>query len=159
MRLIKARIQGFQSFGDSGEMEFSEGINLVIGQNNAGKSALLRALLPELPDDRHRTPEKWQTFRLRAPEIALTINASGAEIRDWVMLSNSNQFFPVTPQQADDVNAVMQKFFERSSLHISVSRVANASFSAPYPSHQLFQYVPDRASQVFAVVTPNKTIA
>ena len=86
MRLIKARIQGFQSFSDSGEMEFSEGINLVIGQNNAGKSALLRALLPDLPDDRHRTPEKWETHKLPPPKIELTIDASGAEIRDWVLL-------------------------------------------------------------------------
>ncbi len=64
MRLVKARVQGFQSFSDSGDVEFLEGINLVIGQNNAGKSAFLRALLPELSDDRHRTPEKWETFRV-----------------------------------------------------------------------------------------------
>ena len=37
MRLIKARVRGFQSFSDSGEVTFSEGINLIIGQNNAGK--------------------------------------------------------------------------------------------------------------------------
>lgn len=39
MRLLKARILGFQSFGDSGDIEFLDGINLIVGQNNAGKSA------------------------------------------------------------------------------------------------------------------------
>ena len=82
MRLLKARITGFQSIGETAEVHFDEGINLVIGQNNSGKSSLLRALLPNLPDDRHRTPERWQAHRLRGPEVALTFEASGSEIRD-----------------------------------------------------------------------------
>ncbi len=140
MRLIKARIRGFQSFDDSGDMEFLDGINLVIGQNNAGKSALLRALLSELPDDRHRTPEKWQTFRLPKPMVTFTIESSGAEIRDWILQSGSRQCFPIEVRQQQDAEAFMRRFFERPSLLISVSRQAGASFSAPYPSHQLFQY-------------------
>src|SRR5665647_3210679 len=113
MRLIKVRIQSFQAFSDSGEVEFSEGINLVIGQNNAGKSALLRALLPVLPDDRHRTPEKCGTFRLRRPEIALTIDVSGSEVRDWTLRSGTHQFFPA--QRDQDVTVFMRRFFERPS--------------------------------------------
>ena len=95
MRLVRARIRGFQSFGDSGDIEFSEGINLVIGQNNAGKSALLRALLPALADDRHRTPKRWETHLLPQPEISLTMDADGAEILDWILRSNSNQYIPI----------------------------------------------------------------
>jgi predicted ATP-dependent endonuclease of OLD family len=143
MRLIKVRIQGFQSFSDSGEMEFSEGVNLIIGQNNAGKSAILRALLPQLSDDPHRTPEKWETFRLRQPEIALTIDASGAEIRDWALRSGSSQYFPVALLQ--DVTVFMREFFERPSIPISVIRKPNAAFSAPYPSHQLFRTYQERS--------------
>ncbi len=82
MRLIKARVLGFQAFSDTGEVEFSEGINLVIGQNNAGKSALLRALLPVLSDDRHRTAETWETFKIQQPKVEFTIDVSGAEIGD-----------------------------------------------------------------------------
>jgi energy-coupling factor transporter ATP-binding protein EcfA2 len=154
MRLLKARIRGFQSFSDSGDVELSEGINLVIGQNNAGKSTLLRALLPTLPDDRHRTPEKWETFRLRQPEIALTIDAGGAEIRDWVLRSRTQQFIPVTIPQRQDIGAFMREFFERPSLPICVVQVPGSSFSAPYPSHQLFHYAAG-SQQESVVVTPN----
>jgi hypothetical protein len=114
----------------------------VIGQNNSGKSALLRALLPELSDDRHRTPERWESFKLRQPEIALTIEVSGAEIRDWALRSGSSQFFPVTTEQIKDLTVFMQEFFERPSIPISVIRTPTPGFSAPYPSHQLFHYVP-----------------
>lgn len=154
MKLIKARIHGFQSFTDSGEVEFLEGINLVIGQNNAGKSALLRALLPALPDDRHRTPEKWEVFRLRQPKVDLTIEASGAEIRDWVLHSGSSQFFPVPPRQTQHVEPFMQELFKLPSLPISVSRTPASDFSAQYPSHQLFHSAPG-GDQACALVTVN----
>ena len=139
MRLTKARVQGFQSFRDSGELEFFEGINLIIGQNNSGKSALLRALLPVLTDDRHRTPEMWETFRLRPPEVSLTIDASGADIYGWILRSGTQQFFPVTQSDAQNVEAFMQEIFERPKLSIAVTRTLNADFIAPYPSHQLFE--------------------
>ncbi len=149
MRLIKARIRGFQSFGDSGEMEFRDGINLIIGQNNAGKSALLRALRPDLPDDRHRTPERWQSYHLPAPEIALTIETSGPEIRDWVLRSGTSQVFPITAEEHRNATAFMKAFFERPTLSISVTRAPGfvgrnplAHFSAPYPSHGLFSDLP-----------------
>src|SRR5690349_6270577 len=102
MRLVKARVKGFQSFRDTGDVAFAESINLVIGQNNSGKSALLRALLPALPDDRHRTPEQWETFRLPQPEVAFTLEASGVEIRDWVLRSGSEQFFPAANREVVD---------------------------------------------------------
>ena len=155
MRLTKARIRGFQSFADSGEVEFSEGINLIIGQNNAGKSALLRALLPALPDDRHRTPGKWEIFRLPPPEIGLTIDVSGAELHDWILRSGSPQVVPITVAEHQDATAHMKGFFERPSILFSVSRAPNSgSFSAPYPSHQIFRHVPG-TSQLGAVTAPN----
>jgi hypothetical protein len=149
---MKARVLGFQSFSDSGEVEFSAGINLVIGQNNAGKSALLRALLPGLPDDRHRTPERCETFLLPPPEVALTIEASGPAIREWVLRSRSQQFFPVSATQVQDVSSLMREFFERPSVAISVTQTApRPGFSAPYPSHQFFQPLPNQRFCAMAV--------
>jgi len=154
MKLIKARIEGFQSFSDSGDVEFAEGINLIIGQNNAGKSALLRALLPSLPDDRHRTPERWETFRLGRPEVTLTIAVSGAEIRDWVLRSGTQKHFPIIPVQRPNLTAFVREFFERTSLPITVGNTPNSGFTAPYPSHQLFHFEPG-GSQVCITATPN----
>jgi predicted ATP-dependent endonuclease of OLD family len=153
MRLIKARVRSFQSFSDTGELEFTEGINLLIGQNNAGKSALLRALLPAIPDDRHRTPEKWEQFRLPVPEISLTVDVSGTEIRDWILRSNKAQHFPVTMDQNQDVNRFMDEIFQRASLPIRVTRTPSLGFSAPYPSHQIFVLTPGQKCSAFLVPT------
>jgi predicted ATP-dependent endonuclease of OLD family len=44
MYLSKIRVKNYKSFRDSGDLEFKPGINLIVGQNNSGKTALLESL-------------------------------------------------------------------------------------------------------------------
>lgn len=44
MYLAKIRVLNYKPFDDSGEIEFKPGINLIVGQNSSGKTALLEAL-------------------------------------------------------------------------------------------------------------------
>jgi predicted ATP-dependent endonuclease of OLD family len=44
MYISKFNIKNYKSFLDSGEIEFKRGINIIIGQNHSGKTALLEAL-------------------------------------------------------------------------------------------------------------------
>lgn len=156
MKLTKVRIKGFQSFDDTHDIEFSEGMNIVIGQNNAGKSALLRALLPTLPDDRHRTPEKWELFRLLPPQVNFTIAANGSEIRDWVLRSESPQYFPVRVLKGGRTFPDVRDFFGDKDVFISVWNIPNqSSFFSNYPSHNLFEYNGSEQQVCVAVVPRN----
>ncbi|MBB6412379.1 AAA family ATPase [Mesorhizobium sangaii] len=141
MRIIKARIKGFQSFHDSGDLEFADSMNIVIGQNNAGKSALLRALLPALPDDRHRTPEKWERFRLSQPQVNFTIAANGSEIQDWILQSGSPQNFPVKILKGGRPFPDFRDIFGAKDVFLSVWRhPGENNFFSNYPSHNLFEH-------------------
>lgn len=154
MRLRKIRVKGFQAFLDSGFLEFADGFNLVIGQNNAGKSSLLRAMLNSLPDDRHRTPEKFEQHQLALPEVDFTIDVSGNEIRDWILRSGSTQHIPVDPAQIRDVLPIMDSLFAQSHIPVTVCSSPGRPISGPYPSHALFQWVPG-VQQHTAVLTLN----
>src|SRR5690349_13546033 len=44
MYLSSIRVFNYKSFVDSGTIELKPGINIIIGQNNAGKTALLEAI-------------------------------------------------------------------------------------------------------------------
>ncbi|MEG9432541.1 ATP-dependent nuclease [Terriglobus sp. ADX1] len=44
MRISGFRIRNYKSFSDTGEVALAPGMNIVTGQNNAGKTALLQAL-------------------------------------------------------------------------------------------------------------------
>lgn len=140
MRLRKLRVQNFQSFSDSGEVNFADGFNLIIGQNNAGKSALLRAMLTSLPDDRHRTPECWETFRLPEPSVEMTLEASGTEIRDCCLRVGGQFNFPVTFFEHRNVGSFINNFFELNCVAVSVTRNLANQFTAFYPSHGQFQF-------------------
>lgn len=148
MQLRTVQVIGFQSFGDSGEVHFSDGINLVVGQNNAGKSALLRALQPSLADDRHRTPTRWEEFRLAPPTVRLCVDVSGNELQD-VLLQRGTSYIPA-PEGGDPISYV-KELLARPNLEFNVVHNPGRDFQAPYPGHGLFNLRPN-AQQHCAVV-------
>jgi predicted ATPase len=151
MRLISARIVGFQSFNDSGVVTFVDGINLIVGQNNAGKSALLRALQPSLVDDRHRTAERWETFRLAEPVIHLKLRVSGREFEEGLLRAGST-FFPMLPVE----NAVprFQELSAQSEIEFSVLHHPGYAFNKMYPGHRQF-VMPENAQQNCLLIQSN----
>jgi len=52
----------YKSFRDSGALEFKPGINIIVGANNAGKTALLEALSLNFENNPHRSLKTEQDF-------------------------------------------------------------------------------------------------
>jgi energy-coupling factor transporter ATP-binding protein EcfA2 len=55
MHIVKAQIKNYRSFLESPEIRFSPGFNVIVGQNNAGKTALAKALGLRFNNDFHRS--------------------------------------------------------------------------------------------------------
>lgn len=51
MKILKLNLNNYKSFRSSGWLDFSPNFSVVIGQNNAGKSALLEAFRLQRNDD------------------------------------------------------------------------------------------------------------
>lgn len=158
MRLRKIRVQGFQSFSDSDEVEFADGFNLIIGQNNSGKSALLRAMRPSLPDDRHRTPDQWEEYKLPQPKISFTLEASGAELRDWILRLGGQQCIPVSADQANDVLPIIDAIWQESKIKVDLYRSHYPSFFSNYPALKHFVYEPGSQQFCALVQADNGTL-
>lgn len=140
MRLLTARVVGFQSFADSGELKFGPGINLLVGQNNAGKSAFLRGLQPDLADDRHRTPTGWLDAGLPCPYSDFVFELTGDELRMATLERNQHTIIPVSGDYPGGAVAYAEQLLERSNLRVAIRRRARAGFTATYPSHGDFVY-------------------
>lgn len=69
MYLSKIRVIDYKSFRDSGEIEFKQGINLIVGQNNSGKTTLLEALEIKVKDIPHRSKNTYKGKVYKSDEI------------------------------------------------------------------------------------------
>ena len=139
MQLRSLRVRGFQSFADSGEILLGEGINLVIGQNNSGKSSLLRSLQPQLSDDRHRSPARWEEYRLPRPQVKIEIILSGGEIIDAALRNNGEAFIPIPPEYNGDIHDYLDLIQETKEIKVELNRYPGSVISGSYPAHGLFE--------------------
>ena len=138
MRLKAFRVQGFQSFADSGTLELEDGFNIIVGQNNSGKSALLRAI-HSLSDDRHRMAHQWRDHLLAEPKSSLLLDFFGEEFADEMLRRGSSNFLPV-PSNGDP-EQFAKEFVQRPSVELYLENRPNNTFRAlQYPSHDLFHF-------------------
>jgi predicted ATPase len=66
MYLSKFQLFNYKSFLDSGLLEFTPGINIIVGANNSGKTALLEALTMNFDNVHHRS---LKTFPRRDSQV------------------------------------------------------------------------------------------
>ena len=58
MRYLKFKVSNYKSFLESPELSFGPGLNVIVGQNNSGKTALLEAMTLACDDNPHRSLER-----------------------------------------------------------------------------------------------------
>jgi AAA15 family ATPase/GTPase len=73
MYLKRINVKNYSAFKETGWIDFEPGINLIVGQNNSGKSALLRVFEAGLSDDRHRNADEYRYERLEAPQLYVEV--------------------------------------------------------------------------------------
>ncbi|WP_406825433.1 ATP-dependent nuclease [Pedobacter sp. KACC 23697] len=89
MFINNIRIEGFRNFKDS-QIDFNEGVNVIIGHNNAGKTNLLRALSLILDN---KTPRKLEIddfnknipladLRAQPPKVIVTLSINESQNED-----------------------------------------------------------------------------
>ncbi|MBW4425899.1 MAG: ATP-binding protein [Nostoc desertorum CM1-VF14] len=87
MFIKKLQVFNYKSYLDSGLMEFSPGINIIVGRNNAGKTSLLEVLTLEFENHPHRSlktlPNKLSSIQEES-KIQITLNIDKEEVRSFI---------------------------------------------------------------------------
>ena len=94
MWISKFRVKNFSAFKDSGEIELSEGFNIFAGQNNAGKSALLKAISLQIEGNPHRSPENYIEATLPKSSIHFEVRATIDDIYQRLTSQGITVVFP-----------------------------------------------------------------
>lgn len=117
MKIRSFRLQNYKCFRDVHEFALSDTLNIVIGQNNVGKTALLEALSLNFTGKPHRSRKsKPQPSSILNPlsigEIRFSL--SGEELREILLLGGD--FHVPIPEQpspyGDEGRKVVSALFE-----------------------------------------------
>ncbi len=146
MRILSAELHDYLSFRDCGPIEFREGINLVVGVNNSGKSALLKALNPNLPAHANRSEERFRESELPSPNVTLTIRTTGERVRQAALDQGGEIFIPTPANNStyEDAQRFLKFFFENKNITVRFQHHATIDrIDSEYPSHSLFYRDPN----------------
>lgn len=94
MRLVSFQLRNFMSFSDTGNLQFSDGFNVIVGQNNAGKSALLQGISLRFGDKPHLSLQTKPTSTTPVSpqsEALFTLECGGQELRT-ILLNRGAEF-------------------------------------------------------------------
>jgi hypothetical protein len=147
MRIEKFQIRNYKGFLDPTELTFSHGFNIVIGKNNAGKTALLEGLGLQFVGKPHRSslsaPERTTPLNpLSSVEIEFAL--SGQEFRT-ILLTNVQSFFLPVPRDATEAGeTLLNSLFSRPELRIRVGIDAQSGNLGPlrlaqFPTFGLYE--------------------
>ncbi|MHC5743466.1 MAG: AAA family ATPase [Nostoc sp.] len=87
MFIKKLQVFNYKSYLDSGLMEFSPGINIIVGRNNAGKTSLLEVLTLDFENHPHRSlktlPNKLSSLQEES-KIQIILHIEKEELRNLI---------------------------------------------------------------------------
>jgi len=166
MHISHFQLFNYKSFPDSGALEFKPGINIIVGANNSGKTALVEALTLSFETSPHRSietvPQPNSTPK-RESVAKVTLIFTKAEIHrlfdnlpanHYVGLSSvRNSYLPT-----DEALALFQKWMDNpEDVELTVSKLtANSvnrddiSIKDLDPAVELTYYRPDQMGMVFS---------
>lgn len=162
LRISRFRIKNYMGFRKTEELRFSSAMNLIVGQNNVGKSSLLQALALKFDARPHRSEKTKPASPLNPhSEAEVELGTTGQEIKELMLASGSAQFFiPVPPkfsQSPDNMAELAQSVFDRDDLRLRFRLLSGgpdavANFAeARYPSHGMFHIGSSDKQQLMTV--------
>jgi predicted ATPase len=122
-------LRNFKSFGDSGKHQLDRRVNVVVGQNNTGKTALLQAMSHQLTAVPHKNSRLRREDMLN-PRSTFDFEfvLSGQELKDTLLSFESSVQIPLPPQWGNvptELRAsTLEKIFEQPEIVFSVQQLA-----------------------------------
>lgn len=129
MWISKFRVTSFSSFRDSGWIELDSRFNLFIGQNNSGKSAILRALSNPLPSNPHKDSNNFRGSNLHASQVSIDLEISLPEIISRFSAAGSIPTFPAL-QGASHQARMLEEYLNSDGRIISLELERKANSEA-----------------------------
>lgn len=136
MKIDAIKIRSFKSFADTGWVELSDHFTVLVGQNNAGKTAFLQSFnATGFQENRHRSALRPEGAGLSESVVQFRLKVPGSEI-ERKMLNTRRFDFPTSRSLG---SRALSTFLEHTNLYI-LEMTHGSSLRAPdAPTYKLFQ--------------------
>ena len=121
MKIRSLELNNYKSFISSTALNLSGRFNVIIGQNNSGKSALLEAsALPAMGNNPYRDVERSQNFQVNPfSTVELELTISGAEILDSALQTGNMVIVQIDPKDEAGRFEATKRWFQDADIHVS----------------------------------------
>jgi AAA15 family ATPase/GTPase len=137
MYIKSIRIENYKSFRDSNVIEFTQGFNVIVGENNSGKTALAMALSLRNENDYHKSPrtkpERDFTPSNQDSKVTLECDIEAEEVLQVMRMQPSSNHIVAADRQIDPT--VQFKLLEerlKSNLKMAFTYYSNNIFQADF---------------------------
>lgn len=136
MYISKVQVTSYKSYHESGEIEFKPGFNVVVGQNSAGKTALLETMQLQFIGNPHRSP-KTVPAPGEAMALASSVRITFVLTRQELLhlLKNTNHVYAVPTfnvpgfgdfsRTAAHADAFLKWLFDKPEFRVTIQCRAN----------------------------------
>jgi predicted ATPase len=133
MRIDQLRLVGIRCFEDTGDLSLASKFNLIVGQNNAGKSTLLKGIL-----NLQGMTIDWQDVRPHTTDVWISILLGDAKPTDAFMVGS----YSGTSMRYSQVFAGnSQSYHDAPTVFYGIGPQV---FHATRPNHQLVPFIAKR---------------
>lgn len=115
MKISSFKVTNYKSFIDSGVLNFEEGFNVIVGQNNVGKSALLEALSLEFKSCPHRSLSSVPyrgALNNSISSVKFSLAITGGEFQKCLFSVEGQHCFPLKKGQSQLGAEGLKRFFD-----------------------------------------------
>ncbi|HEY9301605.1 MAG TPA: AAA family ATPase, partial [Phormidium sp.] len=130
MLISKIQIFNYKSFHDSGWIDFRPGINIITGQNSAGKTALLEALALDFQNIPHKSIRTLPTpsFPLHPQsKVNFSVNLTEQEVKEIVAQIPKPYFIPHPISDPLEAIQLFQNWLDNPNLQTYSSAIEGDS--------------------------------
>lgn len=140
MYIKSLRIKNYKSFRDSGVIELAQGFNVIVGENNTGKTALVQAMSTRFVSTPHCSPITVPNRLISAvdtkSEVTMTCGLIGAEIAS-ILASHPGRYtvsVPINHQTGYGIGEFIESFQYHMTIDMSFINGSLRLFSFSKPN-------------------------
>lgn len=154
MQISGIQLLNEASFEDTGSIEFGPGLNFIVGQNNTGKSAFLKALAGGWTPNPHRNDKVFKREQLATPQQRVQAKFRGPELLGaWQRWGNGFDWSGARGTEVD-VKRTVSEFFAAPEWSCELTRAGGPQVlikSSPHNSNteQGYSFRPGPDGPVF----------